>query len=255
MARGTTRRRRDSCFSDLEQEVLDGFRSAATSASPARPTPWTNASSPSGARTTKLDHFAVHRADIDTFARRLEQLGRARATVPGRLCSVCRFYRYALEEGALEHSPAVRVRRRRLDHESNAVGLDRNEVGGLLVAAGLAGARDPALVSLLALNGLRVSEAVGADIERLGLERRHRTLTVRPKGAATVTMPLAPRTARAVELASSDRGEGTKIIDVDGRRHNRHAADRIVRRTARRAGHHEAGWAAHPPPRLHHRCP
>jgi integrase/recombinase XerD len=33
----------------------------------------------------------------------------------------------------------------------------RNEVGALLVSAGLASAREHALVSLLALNGLRVS--------------------------------------------------------------------------------------------------
>jgi integrase/recombinase XerD len=42
--------------------------------------------------------------------------------------------------------------------------------------------RDHALISLLALNGLRVSEALGADIEDLGLERGHRTLTILRKG-------------------------------------------------------------------------
>jgi integrase/recombinase XerD len=57
------------------------------------------------------------------------------------------------------------VRRPRLDYESHATGVDRNEIGAMLVAAGLAGGRDHALISLLALNGLRVSEALGADIE------------------------------------------------------------------------------------------
>ena len=65
----------------------------------------------------------------------------------------------------------------RLDYESHATGLDRNEVGAMLVAAGLAGARNHTLISLLALNG-RVSEATGVDIGDLGLERRHRTLTI-----------------------------------------------------------------------------
>ena len=37
----------------------------------------------------------------------------------------------------------------------------RNEVGALLVAAGLGEAAEYALISLLALNGLRVSEATG----------------------------------------------------------------------------------------------
>jgi integrase/recombinase XerD len=121
-------------------------------------------------------------------------------------------------------------------HESHAVGLDRNELGALLVAAGLAGARDHALVSLLALNGLRVSEALGIDIDDLGLERGHRTLTVCRKGGKIVTMPLAPRVARAIDLAIGDRLDGPVLLGSDGCRLDRHAAGRIVRRVARRAG-------------------
>ncbi len=126
----------------------------------------------------QLHLFDVRRADIEAYGRELEARGRARATVARRLCTVTGFYRYAEEEGLLAHSPAVHVRRPRLDHESHAVGLDRNEVGALLVAAGLGPAAEHALISLLALNGLRVSEAIGADIEALGLERGHRTLTI-----------------------------------------------------------------------------
>ena len=133
--------------------------------------------------------FAVRRADIECYARDLEERGRARATVARRLCTVAGFYRYAEEEGLLERSPAAHVRRPRLDYESHATGLDRNEVGALLVAAGLASAREHTLVSLLAINGLRVSEALGADIEALGVERGHRTLTVLRKGGKIVTIP------------------------------------------------------------------
>ncbi len=67
-------------------------------------------------------------------------------------------------------SPAVHVRRPRLGYESRATGLDRNEVAALLVAAGLGAPSERALISLLALNGLRVSEAIGANIELFGLE-------------------------------------------------------------------------------------
>jgi integrase/recombinase XerD len=91
----------------------------------------------------------------------------------------------------LDHSPAAHVRRPRLDYESHATALDRNEVGALLVAAGLGEAAEHALISLLALNGLRVSEATGADIEYLGLERGHRTLVITRKGGKVVTIPLA----------------------------------------------------------------
>jgi integrase/recombinase XerD len=49
-----------------------------------------------------------------------------------------------------------------VDYESHAAALDRNEPGALLVAAGLGPPTEHALISLLALNELRVSEATGA---------------------------------------------------------------------------------------------
>ena len=163
-----------------------------------------------------LGLFEVRRSDIETFGRELEARGRATATIARRLCTVTGFYRYAEEEGLIAHSPAVHVRRPRIDYESHAIGLDRNEVGALLVAAGLGPAAEHALISLLALNGLRVSEAIGADIEALGVERGHRTLTVVRKGGKSVTIPLAPRTARAVDLAIGERASGPIFIAGDG---------------------------------------
>jgi integrase/recombinase XerD len=124
-------------------------------------------------RARTLPLFSVRRADIETFARELEARGRARATVTRRLCTIAGFYKYAVEEELLEHSPAAHVRRPRLDYESHATALDRNELGAILVAAGLGPPAEHALISLLALNGLRVSEATGVDIEHLGLERGH----------------------------------------------------------------------------------
>jgi integrase/recombinase XerD len=103
-------------------------------------------------------------------------------------------------------------------------------------AAGLGSASGHALISLLALNGLRISEATGADIEHLGLERGHRTLTITRKGGKVVTIPLAPRTARALDLAIGERTDGPVFLAADGRRLDRHGAGRIVRRIARQAG-------------------
>ena len=180
--------------------------------------------------------FQARRADIECFARDLEARGRARATITRRLCTIAGFYRYAVEEGLLENSPGAHVRRPRVDCESHATGLDRNELGAILVAAGLGTAAEHALISLLALNGLRVSEATGANIEALGTERGHRTLTITRKGGKVVTIPLAPRTARAIDLAIGERTEGPIFLAPDGRRLDRHGAARIVGRAARRAG-------------------
>jgi site-specific recombinase XerD len=51
-----------------------------------------------------------------------------------------------------------------------------------------------------------------------------------------VTIPLAPRTARAIDLTIGERTEGPIFLTADGRRLDRHGAGRIVRRVARRAG-------------------
>ena len=187
-------------------------------------------------RARSLALFAVRRSDIESFARELEARGRARATVTRRLCTIAGFYKYAVEEELIDHSPAAHVRRPRVDYESRAVALDRNELGALLVAAGLGPPAEHALISLLALNGLRVSEATGADIEHLGLERGHRTLTITRKGGKVVTIPLAPRTAQAIDLAIGERTGGPVFQAADGRRLDRHGAGRVVRKVARRAG-------------------
>ena len=144
-----------------------------------------------------------------------EARGRARATMTRRLCTIAGFYRYAVEEELLDHSSAAHVRRPRPDYESHATGLDRNELGGLLVAAGRLGQpAEHALISLLALNGLRVSEATGANIEALGVERGHRTLTITRKGGKVATSPLAPRIARAIDLAAAEHSRTRWPSDV-----------------------------------------
>ncbi len=187
-------------------------------------------------RARSLNLSAVRRAGIEGFARDLEARGRARATVTRRLCTIAGSYRYAAEEELPEHSPAAHVRRPRVDYESRPVALDRNGPGALLVAAGPGTAAEHALISLPALNGPRVPEATGADIEHLGLERGHRTWTITRTGGKVAAIPLAPRTARATGLATGERTGGPVFPAADGRRLDRHGAGRMVRKVARRAG-------------------
>jgi integrase len=68
------------------------------------------------------------------------------------------------------------------------------------------------------------------------MERGHRTLVITRKGGKVVTVPLAPRTARAIDLAIGERCEGPIFLAPGGRRLDRHGAARIVRRITRRAG-------------------
>jgi integrase/recombinase XerD len=144
------------------------------------------------------------------------------------------------------------VRRPGLDYECHAAALDRNELGALLVAAGLGSAQEHALISLLALNGLRISEALGADISAMGSERGHRTLTVLREGGKVVTIPLAPRTARSLDLTIGERLDGPIFLRAGGQRLDRHGASRIVRQTCR---HRQADQPTHAAARIDHRGP
>lgn len=114
--------------------------------------------------------------------------------------------------------------------------MDRNELGALLVQAGLGSERDHALISLLALNGLRISEALGANIESMDLDRGHRISAIIRKGGKHVTIPLAPRTARTIDLYLGERTTGRTSSVPNGQRMDRCAADRTVKRLAQRAG-------------------
>ncbi len=187
-------------------------------------------------RTRSLALFAVRRADIEGFARELEAIGRARATVTRRLSTIAGFYKYAVEEELLDRSPAAHVRRPRSTTSPMRSRWTATSSARCSSPPGWGRRRCTALISLLALNGLRVSEAAGADLEHLGLERGHRTLTVTRKGGKVVTIPLAPRTARAIDLAIGERTEGPVFLARDGRRLDRHGAGQIVRTTAHRAG-------------------
>jgi integrase len=173
--------------------------------------------------------------------------------VTRRLSTVAGFYKYAVEEELLDHSPAAHVRRPRLDYESHATALDRNEFGALLVAAGLGPPAERALISLLALNGLRVSEATGADIEHLGLGRGHRTLVITCKGGKVVTIPLAPA-HRAGDRPGHRRAHRRAALPG----HRREEAGPARRRPDRPPRHppcpdRQARRTAHAKARVHHR--
>jgi hypothetical protein len=144
-------------------------------------------------REASVSLFTARRAHLELFGRWMEENGRMRSTVGRRLSTLASFYRYCEQEQLIDRNPALNVRRPKVDYESRTLGLDRNELGAFLVQAGLGSARDHALSSLLALNGLRISEALGADVEDLDFDRGHRTLRIVRKGGKHAIVPLAPR--------------------------------------------------------------
>jgi integrase/recombinase XerD len=103
----------------------------------------------------------------------------------------------------------------------------------LTAARQSANCNDFALVAML---GLRIFEATGADIGDLGEEHGHRVLRVCGKGANVVLIPLPPAVGRAIGRAISAPATGPILLNGRGTRMDRHAATRRLRRLAEQAG-------------------
>ena len=188
-----------------------------------------------------LDVLAATRPHIETYRCAMEERGLAASTIDRRLSTVCGFYRFAHIDGRITSNPAQYVRRPQV-HPSTSRGMDRSELGVFLFAAERYDQPHAALAVLLGLNGLRVSEACGTNIEDLGFERGHRTLQILGKGNKPATIPLVPRTARTIDLAIGEQHEGPILRRRDGQRLDRRTAHRWVRSIGKRA---ELG-AVHP---------
>lgn len=76
-------------------------------------------------------------ADLRIFAGWMEQAGRMPSTIARRLSTLSSFYKYCRIEDIVDRNPAANIRRPKVNEESRALGLDRNELGALLVQAGL----------------------------------------------------------------------------------------------------------------------
>src|ERR1700689_1035186 len=165
-----------------------------------------------------VEVLAAHRVHVDAFVRQGEEAGVSPATIARRLSALSGFYAYALDEGLITRSPVTRVRRPRVSDQSARLGVDRSGMRALLDVAQASGTRDHALACLLALNGLRISETLAADVADLAHERGHRTLRLRRKGGKRQTVALAPRTAAALDAMLDGRSAEPLVITRPRRR-------------------------------------
>jgi integrase/recombinase XerD len=183
--------------------------------------------SPLEATTRDAEVFSVGlRMHGNPAARRPRPLGNASRAQ--RLAAVSSFYRRARREGVVERNPLEDVDRPSVSKDSPQPYLSPGELGHLFALADRDGATTAALVALLA-RGLRVSEAVGADVEDLREMAGHRLLRVQRKGGAIVDVTLPPALWARVEAAVGDRTSGPLLLH-DGERMHRLVAYRIVRR-------------------------
>src|SRR5271165_6594292 len=123
-----------------------------------------------------LDPLAAQRPHLELYIRWMQEIRRFKpSTVSRRFSVAAGFYRTCVLDGIMEHSPAEHVRRPAVPAESPTLGFTHLQ-----------------FEALLALLGLRIFEATGADIADLGEEHGHRVLRVCGKGTKVVLVPLPP---------------------------------------------------------------
>jgi len=115
--------------------------------------------------------FDARRHHVDAWVRVLsaEPLPRtnkpmASASIARRLSAVSAFYAYGISVDVLDFSPIANVRRPQVSEDSTTVGLSADEAVTLLEAAEQHLLRAGALVILGTYNGVRIDEALAADV-------------------------------------------------------------------------------------------
>jgi integrase/recombinase XerD len=159
------------------------------------------------------------------------------STVSRRFSVASGFYRTAVIDGVLEHSPAEHVRRPAVPLESPTLGFTLLQFEAMLTAA--RESLSPygfALVAVLGLLGPRILEASCANMADLGEEHGHRVLRVCGKGSEVVLVPLSLAVGRAIDGVVGGRSAGPILLDSRGARMDRHAATRRLRNLAGVAG-------------------
>jgi integrase/recombinase XerD len=160
------------------------------------------------------------------------------ATVARRLSAVAKFYDYAIHDTeVIAYSPVANVRRPPVSDESSTRGLSADELRRLLATATQHSPRMGALVGLLVLNGLRISEALATQVSDYGHDRGHRVLKITRKGGKTARVPLAPPVVRALDAYLEGRTTGPIFLAADGSSpYPYQSAFSQIRRLAKAAG-------------------
>src|SRR5699024_1139756 len=141
-------------------------------------------------------------------------IGTARSSMARRLSCIRTFFRFCVQEGWLEDSPAALLRTPRQEHRLARL-LDVDDAVRLTEGASqrpdAIGARDRAMWELLYGSGLRVSELHDLDLSQLQLDEGW--VRVMGKGAKEREVPLTQPSVQKLRHYLAVRGE---LCDKEG---------------------------------------
>jgi len=182
----------------------------------------------------------VSRSHVEAWARSLEAADAPAVTVARRLSAVSSRYAWLRQGDHVTGSPVEHITRPEVDQDTSATpGVTRHQAAALMAAADADphpnAARTAAIVAVLLFTGMRVGELLGADVDDLGHNRGHHTLTVTRKGGKRAELALpAPATVRLDTYLETRGGLTTPPLPVTaaGRRLDPGTVWRLLRRLA-----------------------
>jgi integrase/recombinase XerC len=191
-----------------------------------------------------LDRFDEVRKDhVRGLLARLHRQGVKKSSVSRKLSSLRAFFRYLDGQGVLAADPTQGVRNPKQErHHPRALNVDQAvSVVDAPVPEDAEGLRDLALAELLYGSGLRISEALGLDVD--DVDPGSGMIRVMGKGSKERLSPLGDASAerlrawlrRRHELVA-DPSERALFLGARGGRLNRRQAARIVASLAKAAG-------------------
>lgn len=177
------------------------------------------------------DYLARHKPDGTAFAPK---------TLERRLAAISGFYLYALDLGLVDRHPRGHRKPLKIDakHAQGAAALSTPEFERFITAAREHSPNALAIVLLLGLYGLRVSEVCDFQIEQLDWNHGQPVLRVAGKGRAsneTSMFPLPHDALQALLDAAAGRGSGSLLIKTSGRIYVRQEIAALLRTLCHRA--------------------
>ncbi len=187
-----------------------------------------------------IEPLAATRQQLEQFARYMENERRcAPSTVASHLSVVKGYYKFAFIDEWIARSPAEYLRMpMHFPDPARRTWLNRNEFGAVLHAAQESHVMEWALISMLGLLGLRISEALSVQIEDFQtIERGHRILRIVGKGKKAANIPLPVMVQRAMDAAAGSRESGQLLLrPINGEPMNRRSAAIAITRLVRSCG-------------------
>ena len=162
------------------------------------------------------------------------------ATVARRLSALSSFYEHARAARVVPANPVHDVERPSDARPDQPAGLDEHDALALLDAAAAVGPKAVVLVALLMLEGMKLAEALGLDIEQLAGSGWAMRATVVRRGTEQ-DLALDGRTARAIKAYLGTRTTGPLLVGDSPTRDRparltRFGADFLLKRAASEAG-------------------